>query len=173
MSASVYIGFGSNMGDRKKTFFTAVAELRGLPGTTVGKCSRLYETEPVGLADGGNRFLNAVIRLETSLSPTELAAAMRKIEARLGKSPDHRSDESRTIDLDLLLYAEKEVRTDNLEIPHPRMHQRGFVLVPLTEIAAEAYHPVLKCTAEALLRRISREEIAQIAPLEESLEAET
>jgi len=173
MSATVYIGFGSNMGDRQKTFLAAVESLRGLPATTVERCSRLYETDPVGLTDGGKRFLNAVIQLETSLNPTELAAAMREIEGRLGKSPDHRSDESRTIDLDLLLYAEEQVRTDHLEIPHPRMHHRGFVLVPLAEIAAEVYHPVLKCTVEALLRRITREETAQIVPLDESVQAET
>ena len=102
MSPSAYIGFGSNLGDRESKFKEALRALGSLPVTIVKAHSRLYETEPMGLSDHGFKFLNAAVALETDLSPVELMKMIRDIELDLGKSPSHRSDMSRVIDLDLL-----------------------------------------------------------------------
>ena len=139
MSPSAYIGFGSNLGDRKVKFQEALRAFEGLPKTEVKARSRLYETDPIGLSDRGPKFLNAVILLETDLSPRELIGSMRSIELALGKSVYHRSDKSRVIDLDLLLYGDEHFREEDLEIPHPRMHNRAFVSGPSGRIGSERF----------------------------------
>ena len=154
MTHLVYLAFGSNQGDRQATYRKSLAALSRVPGTVVKAWSRLYETEPIGLSDGGSTFLNAAMAVETDLSPRELMRELSQIEARLGKSPTHTSDLSRAIDLDLLLYDDWHVHEDSLDVPHPRMHRRAFVLVPLAEIAADAVHPVLRLTVEELVRRL-------------------
>jgi 2-amino-4-hydroxy-6-hydroxymethyldihydropteridine diphosphokinase len=164
MSPAAYIGFGSNMGDREAKFAEVLAALSHLPATVVERASRLYETEPVGLVDGGPRFLNAAVAVQTDLGPDELMSWMREIEARLGKSPSHRSDMSRVVDLDLLLYGTELFDKGDVHVPHPRMHLRAFVLVPLAEIAPHAVHPVDRCDVETLLRRLPREALEQVRP---------
>ena len=158
MSPSAYIGFGSNLGDRESKFKEALRALGSLPYTVVRAYSELYETEPVGLSDNGLKFLNAAVALETDISPIELMNMMRDIELKLGKSPSHRSDMSRAIDLDLLLYGDRHISDAGLEIPHPRMHHRAFVPVPLAEIAPHIVHPVSGYTIGKL---------REILPLEE------
>lgn len=154
MNPTAYIGFGANLGDRESAFVAACDALNELAGTVVARCSSLYETAPVGLSDDGPRFLNAVIAVETDLEPDQLMRELRGIERLLGKDPTHRSDRSRIVDLDLLLYGELLVKGTDWEVPHPRMHRRAFVLVPLAEVAPLAYVPDVCCTVSELLEEI-------------------
>ena len=165
MGTAAYIGFGANLGDKVSKFKEALKEISLLPSTKLTGHSRLYETEPEGLADGGPKFLNAAVAIETDLAPQELMSAIRDIELRLGKSPSHRSDRSRFVDLDLLMYGDKQMRDGSLEIPHPRMHHRVFVLAPLAEIAPKAVHPVFGCTVQELLSRLPAGEIEKAYPI--------
>ena len=162
---TVYIGFGSNMGNREFKFEEVLREFDRSGDISITKCSRLYETDPIGLSDDGAPFVNAVLEAQTDLSPKGLMARLREMELRLGKSPSHRSDLSRTVDLDLLLYGDLEFKDKDLEIPHPRMHIRGFVLVPLADVASDTVHRVLGCTVGELLKRIPPEELLGVRPL--------
>ncbi len=151
-----YIGFGSNLGDRPANCKAALQALNNLPNTQVMAVSSLYETEPV--CSEGSWFYNGVVELSTALGPEELLENCQKIEARLGRarsSPSTGSTASpRTMDLDILLYGEQILCAPILQVPHPRMHERGFVLVPLAEIAPKAWHPVLKKTIAVLLDQL-------------------
>ena len=158
MNLVAYIGFGANLGDRENAFHAANRALAALPGISVTARSRLYETEPVGLSDPGPLFLNAVIEVKTDLSPTDVMDALRKIELDLGKAPDHQSDQSRAIDLDLLLYGNRTVQENGLTVPHPRMHTRAFVLVPLAELAPDMAVPLLDRSVRDLLLGLSETE---------------
>jgi len=148
-------------------FDLALEALKRLPETIVVRRSRLYETEPKGLSDSGGPFINAVVEIETELAPEALMSMIRDVESQLGKSSGHRSDLSRAIDLDLLLYGGVCSRNDDLEIPHRRMHHRAFVLVPLAEIAPDAVHPEFRCSVADLLRQIPRDELAEVRAITE------
>ena len=129
-----FVGLGSNLGDREGTLRAAVGRLRRLPGVEVVAVSRFRDTEPVGYVDQP-RFLNGAVELETSLAPDELLAALLELERAFGRdrsaAPPHGP---RTLDLDLLLYGEEQVSRPGLEVPHPRLHERRFVLEPLAEL---------------------------------------
>jgi 2-amino-4-hydroxy-6-hydroxymethyldihydropteridine diphosphokinase len=127
-----YIGLGSNVGDRLANLRRAVGCLGAVAGIQVIRVSSVYETEPIGVTDQG-WFLNAVAEIATSLSPTELLERIQHIERELGRLPAPRWG-PRVIDLDILLYDDVAVRTAALEIPHPGLQQRAFVLVPLLEL---------------------------------------
>ena len=128
------MGLGSNLGDREGTLRAAVGRLRGLPETEVRGVSSFRDTEPVGVVDQP-RFLNGAVELETALTPRALLEALLELELALGRDratvPRHGP---RTLDLDLLLYGEETIRETGLEVPHPRLHERGFVLEPLAEL---------------------------------------
>jgi 2-amino-4-hydroxy-6-hydroxymethyldihydropteridine diphosphokinase len=153
MPATVYIGLGSNLGNRQSYLDRALQALRELPGVTVSRLSSVHETEPVGGPPGQEKYLNAVAELHTDLEPHELLQALLTIEERLGRTrAEHHGP--RTIDLDLLLYGDRIVDETDLTLPHLHMHERLFVLEPLCEIAPEVVHPVEKRTARELLQAL-------------------
>ncbi|MGQ0546607.1 MAG: 2-amino-4-hydroxy-6-hydroxymethyldihydropteridine diphosphokinase [Betaproteobacteria bacterium] len=134
-----YVGVGSNLRDPQRQVAQALAELDAIPATRVLDCSSLYRSAPVGHAAQPD-FINAVAALETALDPETLLGELQAIEARHGRSRSF-PDAPRTLDLDLLLYGEGAHRSARLTIPHPRMHERAFVLKPLVEIASDIAVP--------------------------------
>jgi 2-amino-4-hydroxy-6-hydroxymethyldihydropteridine diphosphokinase len=130
-----YVALGSNLGDREATLLAAVEALRAEPGVEVAAVSSLIETEPVGFLDQP-RFVNGVAALDTTLSARALLELLLEVEERFGRSREGVPAQGpRTLDLDLLLYGEEEIDEPGLRVPHPRMHERLFVLGPLAEIA--------------------------------------
>jgi 2-amino-4-hydroxy-6-hydroxymethyldihydropteridine diphosphokinase len=157
--AIAYVALGSNRGDRSAFIDRAIRALRDAPGVGVLSASRVRETAPVGGPEQ-DPFLNAVAALETSLPPSELLRELKRLESDLGRVPGPRWG-PREIDLDLLLYDDLVLREQDLEVPHPRMAERVFVMEPLAEIAPEVVHPVLKKTIRDLwedLRSRDRED---------------
>jgi 2-amino-4-hydroxy-6-hydroxymethyldihydropteridine diphosphokinase len=145
---TVYLSLGSNLGDRAAQIEQALARL-GEKGVRIVKRSSFYETEPVEFLDQG-WFLNIAAEAETELTATELLGAILQVEIELGRKRIVKSG-PRTIDIDILFFDDKVVRAAELEIPHPRMTVRNFVLVPMAEIAPAFRHPVLKLTMAELL----------------------
>ena len=135
MNARAYLGLGSNLGDRLANLQRVVDTLAAQPGVRVLRSSRVYETEPVG-GPSQPEYLNAVLEIETNLSPRDLLDACLSAEATLGRVRAERWG-PRAIDVDVLTYDHIEIDEPGLSIPHPRMHERGFVLVPLVELDAE------------------------------------
>jgi 2-amino-4-hydroxy-6-hydroxymethyldihydropteridine diphosphokinase len=128
-----FVGLGSNLGDREATILRALAALAADPDVEVVRVSSLRETDPVGYLDQP-RFLNGAAELETDLPPRELLARLLDVERSLGRTRDGPPLGPRTIDLDLLLYGEARIAEAGLQIPHPRLHERSFVLEPLAEL---------------------------------------
>jgi len=139
MNVIATIGLGANLNDPAAQVEYALAELDRLPGTRLLARSSLYASAPVGYVDQPD-FINAVAQVETSLAPRALLAALLDIEHRHGRERSFRNA-PRTLDLDLLLYGDAHFHEDGLTLPHPRMHARGFVLLPLLEIAPDAVIP--------------------------------
>jgi 2-amino-4-hydroxy-6-hydroxymethyldihydropteridine diphosphokinase len=144
-----YIGLGANLGQKEVTILRAVDELAAVDGIEVLELSRLRETEPVGVVDQPP-FLNAAVALETTLSPWELLDVMLRIEQDLGRVRDDRRWGPRTIDLDLLVYADEVVDEPGLRVPHPRLHERRFALEPLADLEPELDIPGLGKVSDAL-----------------------
>jgi len=154
--ATAYIALGSNLGRRRAHLVAALAALRESPGVEVVAFSPLFETAPVGPPLQGP-YLNAAARLETSLDAGTLLARLHEIEASRGRVRGPERNSARSLDLDLLLFGGLKQDEPGLTIPHPRLHERAFVLEPLRRIAADVVHPVLGETIEALAARVRAE----------------
>lgn len=160
----VYLGLGSNLGDRKQNLAQALELLS--QQAEIEQLSPIYETEPVGF-EAQPLFLNAVCRISTRLSPNKLLAFAKKIEAALGRKPSF-PNAPRTVDIDILFYGNRIIKSTNLTIPHPRLTQRAFMLIPLAEIAPGELHPENRKTVKELLNSLGN-----IAGVHKWAEAET
>jgi 2-amino-4-hydroxy-6-hydroxymethyldihydropteridine diphosphokinase len=147
---TVFLGLGTNLGDRQKNLDQALDKIAEVIGIIVSRSS-VYETEPWGF-QSNDQFLNMVIGVETNLKPSGLLGRLLMIESLLGRLRDGKQYSSRIIDLDILLYGKQKIDTISLKIPHPRMHERRFVLIPLCEIAPDIVHPVFGKTISELLK---------------------
>ncbi len=154
-----YLGLGANLGDRLTTLREAVDLLSADPGIVVRRTSRVWETDPVGGPEQPD-FLNIVVEIDTDLDPLDLLAAVNRVESELGRVRDVRWG-PRTIDIDILLIDALTIADDRLTVPHPRMHQRAFVLFPLLELIAD---PVLPDGTRLLDARLSDHAARPYAP---------
>jgi 2-amino-4-hydroxy-6-hydroxymethyldihydropteridine diphosphokinase len=145
----VFLGIGSNLGDREGNISSAAVRIGKLAGEILAYSS-VYETEPWGF-NSGEDFLNMVLKLKTALEPTELLRCILSVESEMGRVRNAHQYSSRLIDIDILLYEDLIFENDYLAIPHPRLHERKFVLIPLCEIEADFVHPVLKKSLADLL----------------------
>lgn len=153
MSHLAYIGIGANLGDRQAGIRRACDLLRQSHGIVSLSLSSLHETEPVGGPPGQGPYLNAAARVETHLDAQALLKTLLEIEARLGRQRSEKWG-PRVIDLDLLLFDDQVIDTPTLTVPHPRLHERRFVLEPLVEIGGNAVHPIFGLTVHQLLDRL-------------------
>jgi len=145
----VFLGLGTNMGDRAENLSKAVQCIEIDIGSVL-KTSSIFETEPWGF-HSEEQFLNMVVKVETELTPSELMEKILSIEALLGRKRKEKQYVSRIIDIDILLYEDQIIDAENLKIPHPLLHERKFVLEPLCEIEADLVHPVLGKTIKDML----------------------
>ena len=148
-----FVSLGSNLGDREAHLRCALQALRATRGIEWLEVSRIYETDPVGPPPQGP-YLNAVAAIETELEPRALLERLLQIEAEGGRIRRGVRGEARTLDLDLLLFADHCIDEDGLVVPHPRMHERGFVLEPLCELAPQWVHPRSGKTLAELAARV-------------------
>jgi 2-amino-4-hydroxy-6-hydroxymethyldihydropteridine diphosphokinase len=157
MDHTVYLALGSNIGNRLANIKNALSNFT--PQLEVKKKSSVYETPPWGYADQP-AFLNQVVMAETYLEPQDLLEHLKRLEVVLGREPTFPNG-PRLIDLDILFYDDVEIDSPPLQIPHPRLHQRGFVLVPLNDIAPELVHPTLGKSIGELLLDVDRLNISE------------
>jgi len=156
MASIAYIGIGSNLGDKVLQCQRAVQEILKIDRHRLLAQSSLYKSLPLGYTDQ-DWFVNGVIEIETDLEPLPLLQELKSIEERFGRRQTFRWG-PRVIDLDILFYGERKVREALLEIPHPRLHERQFVLIPLAEIAPDFVHPVLGKTIRELLENFPHDQ---------------
>ncbi|MEM9264449.1 MAG: 2-amino-4-hydroxy-6-hydroxymethyldihydropteridine diphosphokinase [Cyanobacteria bacterium P01_F01_bin.13] len=151
METACAIALGSNLGNSEQTIEAAMAQLDQLDGMRLGTRSQLYKTAPVGPPQPD--YINVCAVFHSVLSPEQVLHNLLETEARFGRIRRERWG-PRTLDLDLLLYGDRVMDTPSLSLPHPRMHERAFVLVPLAEIAADWQHPVSQQTVEEMLKQV-------------------
>ncbi len=146
----VFLGIGTNLGNKERNLEQAIARIKEYIGPVL-KSSAVYETEPWGF-QAKDEFLNMVVKVETKLHPSGVLGRILMIESQLGRVRGKKQYSSRLIDIDILLFEDMIVNEESLKIPHPLLHERRFVLVPLCEIASEFIHPVQKKSIAELLK---------------------
>ena len=154
MFQRIFIGIGSNVGDRRAHYQKSLTQVAALPKTRIVKTSSLYETEPHG--DAKTWYVNGVIEIETEFTPLELLHQLQKIEIDMGRkrAPEVKKWASRNIDLDLLFFDNQTIESSTLTVPHPELHTRRFVLLPLAELAPHLTHPRFGVTIVELLAAV-------------------
>lgn len=152
-----FIGLGANLGDSRATLAAAIARLVAIPQTTLAAQSAFFRSAPID--SSGDDFCNAVVALDTTLEAHALLDALQQIEQDFGRQRPY-PNAPRTLDLDLLLYGDQQIATRRLCVPHPRLHQRAFVLLPLLQLAPEIYLPALG-PASQFLAAVQDQEIAK------------
>ena len=157
-TVTAYLGLGTNLGSREQNLSQALQSLANSPDLHIVRSSPIYETAPWGYTDQPS-FLNCAVEVRTKLSPVELLGLAKCIESGLGRQENFRYG-PRLIDIDILLYGIETIHLGqpNLDIPHPRIPERAFVLVPLTEIAPEIIHPILNVSLADLLEKVDGKE---------------
>ncbi|NOX33882.1 MAG: 2-amino-4-hydroxy-6-hydroxymethyldihydropteridine diphosphokinase [Deltaproteobacteria bacterium] len=161
-----YLSIGSNIGNKKKNLENAITLLRGQERLHVIKVSHFYKTEPQNFTDQ-DWFVNAALKITTILKPDELLNTLKGLENDLDKEGKHFRFGPRIIDLDIVYYDDLVLKTPVLEIPHPRMHERCFVLIPICDIGANVIHPVLKLRSDELQKKIEKQEAQKVLLLDE------
>ncbi len=153
-STIAYIGIGSNLGDKLFNCRYSIDKINQLPGCHVSAVSAIFKTEPVGVT-GQPWYANCVVELSTTQLPSQLLKGLLSIESDMGRIRKKRW-EARIIDLDILLFGQEIIESNNLMIPHPFLHKRQFVLEPLDQLAPDLMHPVLKSTINQLLNKLPK-----------------
>ncbi len=162
---TAYLSIGSNIGDKKKNLDDAINFLDRHDKIDVVAVSLFYKTQPQNYIDQ-EWFVNAALKIETKLAPEKLLATLKSLEKTLDKNGKSFRFGPRIIDLDIIYYENVVLKTDQLEIPHPRMHERCFVLMPICDIGAHEIHPVLKQRSDELLKKIEKQETQKVILLE-------
>lgn len=160
MSTNVYVGLGSNEGDREAHLVAALQALSRIDAVAVLRCSSLFDSAPVGPSQP--RFLNAVVSLECCLPPLRLLTILQRIEEDLGRRRDGTRWGPRPIDLDILVWDGEVVAEPQLQVPHLELHKRRFALEPLAEIAPELQHPVLGVTVKQMLSHLAPQDVRRL-----------
>lgn len=164
---TAYIALGANLGDRLGNLRGAIAALAAVDGVSVIALSGLYETAPVGGPTQQDTFYNAVVRIETTLDPIKLLDLVQTIETAHQRVRDVRWG-PRTLDLDVLFYGSKSVGDARLEIPHPRLQDRRFVLAPLADVGADHRHPKLGLTVAQLLAALPKDDVEDVVRIKDA-----
>jgi 2-amino-4-hydroxy-6-hydroxymethyldihydropteridine diphosphokinase len=159
-----FISVGSNIGDRKANCQSGIEAVAASGSVELTGVSKFYETEPVDYVDQ-DWFVNAVLRIETALAPLQLLNTLKDIEKTAGRSESALRFGPRILDLDILLFNDRVMKTDRLVIPHPRMHERRFVLKPICDIDPSVVHPLLKRSVQAIMGDLSDHASQQVVPL--------
>jgi 2-amino-4-hydroxy-6-hydroxymethyldihydropteridine diphosphokinase len=151
---TAFIGLGANLGEPERALRDALARIAQLPETTLVRCSSMYRSAPVD--SSGPDYINAVAEISTALSAPELMAQLQQLEREAGRERPYRNA-PRTLDLDLLLFGDAAITSAQLQVPHPRMHERAFVLLPLAEISPQR-------VSESQLRAVAGQAITRLPP---------